>query len=203
MNTILMFCFILFLVFLVMFGHRYLQMVWWNVTLFGWRSTFKDLSGLTRTYMAIGNVFLTSNTFFNEFELDLHRAGIGISCKKGTGLTHLLHANQPLNEYSRQFLVDISKLIRGDSLWVSLGDNVTHQDGMEIMRISGIDIDRYGITPITLAYYHLTKDSIKQTTNIQRAHYGSSRIHQHRNLPSHYSSDHLLGDLPLSNNERH
>ena len=197
MNTIMLFCFVLFLLFLIVSSHRYLQMVWWNAALFGWRSTFKDLRGLTRTYMAIGNVFLTSNSFFNEFQLDLHRAGIGISCKKGTRITHVLHATKPLSEQTRKFLVDVSELIRGDKLWVSHTQSNMDQTDVEIMRINGFDVDRYGITPVTLAYYHLTKDNVKRNVSSQRVHYGSSRLHQNRNLPIQRNHNPVLDNLRL------
>lgn len=171
MSTVAGFSIALLIIFLIAAGFRYMQLIHWSIKLVGFKRTLSDIRGLTRTYMAIGSVLHCSNVFFDEFALDLYHAGLGVSFKKGDEVSYVICSEHALAANDIMTLYNISKRLRGDYAWVMVTD-----DGRgRVFEVGGKDVDKFALVPVTLAYYHLTKNTVRQETKL-RAAYGSTRV---------------------------
>lgn len=193
MDNVAILCIVALVCFLLPLGRRYGQLIWWSIKIVGVKNTVSDLRGLTKTYMAIGSVLHGSNLFFSEFELDLYHAGLGISCKKGDGMQYIIHSKQRLPPSDMIMLYDISQKMRGDCKWVENAD-----DGRgDVLLMENGDVLKFATVPVTLAYYHLTKNAIRHDVK-SRAEYGNARPVHSGTLCNNNDTHFNLGvsDLP-------
>ena len=158
MNTLFFVGAVTILLVLAVSGHRYFQMIWWSINVFGIKDTLKDIRGLTKTYMALSNIFISSSSLLREFKLDLYQVGMRVSCnKRDSKVIHMIHSDHRLNEHSASLMRRICLAFCGDSSWVLHSGDVDEQGGYEVLRIGCTDVSRFGIAPITIIYYHLTR----------------------------------------------
>lgn len=187
MNTLFFVGAVMILLVLVVSGHRYLQMIWWSINVFGIKGTLKDIRGLTKTYMALSNIFISSSSLLHEFKLDLYQVGMRVSCdKREEKVTHMIHSDHRLNEYSAELMRRICLAFCGDSSWILHTGEVDEQGGYEVLKIGCTDVGRFGIAPITIIYYHLTRHNQIIKTKTMRAPYGSQRNNHQRIIPIYY-----------------
>lgn len=193
MNTFIFVGIVSILMFLVVIGHRYFQMIWWSITVFGVKETLRDFRGLTRTYMALSSIFVSSSSLFQEFRLDLYQVGIRVSCRKMNGkIVHLIHTDVVLNQFSTQLMEKICQEFCGNVSWMPRLSEVGEQGGYEVLKIGCDDVNRFGIAPLTIIYYHLTRHNQIIKTKTTRAPYGSHRPHHSGTVSNYHSTQHYL-----------
>lgn len=187
MNTLFFVGAVTILLALVVYGHRYFQMIWWSINVFGIKDTLNDIRGLTKTYMALSNIFISSSSLLREFKLDLYQVGMRVSCNKRDGkVIHMIHSDRQLSERSASLMRRICLAFCGDSSWVLHSGDVDEQGGYEVLRIGYTDVHRFGIAPITIIYYHLTRHNQTIKTKTMRAPYGNQRNNRQRVIPIYH-----------------
>ena len=140
------------------------------------------------------------DSLLKEFTLGLYQAGVHVKCSKhGNHVTHHVYTDHPLNPYSTELMAIISTAFCGDSLWLNRNARALEQDGYEVLKIGYTDVNLYGIAPITLIYYHLTRHN--QITGMKsiRAPYGHQRDSHRRTTPNYNDPQHVVPTQRISN----